>query len=373
MLPDGRPVEVSVLYNPAGPDSWAKRPCHTCTATDLAGDAAASASRSHNCRLYLYRSREEDELGDELQLSDVSLLLDQSRDQPELLEALLRDLRADSSGGSSGTSSRYLYDSILSVAAHSGLLSSKLQLLQDRSNTLQYLLLKACAGMAGPHSLTELQQVLQQIRMHNWAVLQDTGLGSGSDFVIDVAEVRENWFLRRSPLALLVSRVKVWGPGGDQQPGQPLPPAERARMVQLLLEEAPSVQPQLLGKSGVKQRLLKAVNRNRATPFFTGCHFCELEALAVLCREVPWRLMLQGTKRALADKLAAVPYAQMQNMKARIVAVQQRGYHLRQQPVQTPQDMQKDMLQWLNAQPELFGFRSIRAARCSDASQQQQP
>lgn len=57
MLPDGQPVQLSTCYNPAGPCSWAKRPCYTCTAADLASKAAAWPSRSP--QLYLYRSREQ--------------------------------------------------------------------------------------------------------------------------------------------------------------------------------------------------------------------------------------------------------------------------------------------------------------------------
>jgi hypothetical protein len=239
---------------------------------------------------------EEDDLDNDLPLAELSLLLDQGRDHPELLQAtLLHDLQDSSSSSSSSGQRRYR--SILSAAVQPALLSSKLQPLQDRSRALQYLLLKACAGLAGPHSLSELERVLQQIRSHNWSLQQEPGC-PGRHFLIDVAEVREEWFLRRSPLGLLMSKVRVWGPGGDQLPGQPLPPGVRAEMVQLLLAAAAAQTTcHLVDGPGVKERLLTAVNRNLATPFFTGCHFCELDALSVLCREVTWRLMLTGTKR----------------------------------------------------------------------------
>jgi hypothetical protein len=100
----------------------------------------------------------------------------------------------------------------------------------------------------------------------------------------------ESWFLHRSPLHLLVSKVRVWGPGGDESPPE-LSDNTRMELLQALC-----------GAPQDLKKLLKRGNRNKATPWFTAAHFCNPAALDWLIsrQELTFQSMLARTKRGEA-------------------------------------------------------------------------
>jgi hypothetical protein len=103
----------------------------------------------------------------------------------------------------------------------------------------------------------------------------------------------EPWFLQRSPLHLLVSIVRVWGP--NEHVRSSMPPMLDAARVQLLNELCSSDR---IGSGGLAA-LLDAHNANNATAFVSACHFgCEAAVKWLLGRqELTWQRMLRGTKR----------------------------------------------------------------------------
>jgi hypothetical protein len=152
---------------------------------------------------------------------------------------------------------------------------------QDSAAELQHRLLRIAAGFYGEKSLQALSEIQGQLSLFN---AQQRACGQqGLTFV----SVSESWFLRRSVLHLLVSSVRVWGIGGDEEP---IGLSDSTR--QQLLEA-------MCGESSALEALLDLRNRNQATPWFTAAHFGNLPTLEWLIGrpELTWKRMLHSTKR----------------------------------------------------------------------------
>jgi hypothetical protein len=162
--------------------------------------------------------------------------------------------------------------------------TASLQLLEDRGAELQHRLLKLAADMYGDRSIAVLEELLPVYCQHN------KERHANGRPRLSVTDMAESWFLQRSPLHLLVSKVRVWGPGGDESP----PEWSDATRTQLLQA--------LCGKPEDLRELLKRGNRNKATPWFTAAHFCNPAALDWLIGrpELTFQSMLARTKRGEA-------------------------------------------------------------------------
>lgn len=162
--------------------------------------------------------------------------------------------------------------------------TASLQPLEDVGAELQHRLLKLAGGMHGDSSMAVLAELLPRYYQHN---AQRHAAGRP---LLRVADMSESWFLQRSLLHLLVSKVRVWGPGGDESP----PEWSDATRMQLLQA--------LCGVPQELRKLLKRGNRNKATPWFTAAHFCNPAALDWLISrpELTFQSMLARTKRGEA-------------------------------------------------------------------------
>lgn len=223
--------------------------------------------------------------------------------------------------------------------------------LADQARSLRHKVLALCAGMYGADSVRAAQQLLKFVETHNSSARNH----SRPEQVVDLMALKEDWFLERPLLTLLVSKVRVWGPAGDQYPAEELPGDQRLGLLQELKRcvavsapaaAASAVAAPTMGVSsasgsvadgmssmaaaaaagqlvttrggfaggsscnstvaatssssaGAFGRLLQCTNRNKATPWFTACHFSDPVALQFLLdqREVAWQVMLKPTKR----------------------------------------------------------------------------
>lgn len=164
----------------------------------------------------------------------------------------------------------------------SAVLSRQLLAADDSKAALQHRLLKVAAGMYGDNSLNVFHELQPQLLEYNQAQR-----ASGRS-LLQVSDLQERWFLERSVLHLLVSKVRVWGIAGDEVPQGFMSAATRTQLLQ-----------QMCGDPAILRALIRRGNRNRATPVFTAAHFCEPAALEWLLSrpEVGFKDMLQYTKR----------------------------------------------------------------------------
>jgi hypothetical protein len=179
-----------------------------------------------------------------------------------------------------------------------------LQDVNDQATALSHQVLALSAGRYGADSAAAADSILQNVRTHNWLACRTHNARR-----VQLQELTEGWFLGRSPMHLVVSIVTVWGPDGSQQPKGVMPGEQRLYLLQQLLafatagsNAAGNAAAQGSGSSSSRaavSQLLQLTNRNKASVFFSACHFSIPEVLCFLLGlpELGWRQMLQATKR----------------------------------------------------------------------------
>jgi hypothetical protein len=201
---------------------------------------------------------------------------------------------ADDEDDSSSDISSGLLDAAISPSCH------ELQDWNDSTALLSNQLLALYAGMHGSKSIAAGQSLLQRISQHNTTARMHNARQ------VLLRDIKESWFLQRPLMHLAVSKVVVWGPAALRQPDGQLTGEQRQLLLHTLVQTvtledtaaSSAASSSSRSKAAVRQ-LLECTNRNRASVFFTACHFSIPEALQFLLGlpELGWRQMLRSTKR----------------------------------------------------------------------------
>jgi hypothetical protein len=177
-----------------------------------------------------------------------------------------------------------------------------LQDLNDQAAALSHQVLALFAGMHGANSKAAADSILPLVHAHNWQA------SAHNARQVQLQVLREGWFLKRPLMHLVVSNVSVCEIDASQQPKGDLPGEQRPYLLQTLLGFAAAsnsaagsvaAAQSAAARSSAARQLLQLTNRNKASVFFTACHFSIPEVLTFLLGlpELGWRQMLQFTKR----------------------------------------------------------------------------